>query len=594
MKTDGAGWDITRQNLHMKKTTTLAILLILMTIVGCKKEYYTISVQSNTPGCLVSGGGSYESGSYISISAIPADGYKFKEWNDGNTNNPRYITVSHDATYIATFEKTNGGGGNSSSISAPTGVTASIYEDEEGVFVYVKWNSVSNAVKYNIYYSTSNGSYSNIGSVTSNYCYITNPNTNNYVKVTAVSSNGTESNMSNYAYCSYNGGGGGGTTVPNAPTGVTATNVGSSSYPQIEISWNSVSNATSYKVYRSSSASGTYSQLGSATSNTYKYDNDPLSGHNYYKVKAVNSAGESSYSSYAHYNNTNGGGGTTVPNAPTGVTATNVGSSSNPQIEIAWNSVSNATSYKVYRSSSASGTYSQIGSATSNTYSYDNNPLSGHNYYKVRAVNSAGESSYSSYAHYNNTGGGSSYSPCPPTVTVSGTSSQTVSWTVPTTSGCGTPTSFEVRKYEPCSGTWELKTTTTSHSYTCPSSSVHPGINRYTVTAINSNGSDGGTGVSSSVSLAKPSSFSVQKLSGGNIKFTWSVVTKATGYQIYVLTPEMSDYALHSQVNDGNTSTLTEYYPAPSGTRFKIRAFYDCGYVGGPIYSNFTSYQVIY
>ena len=495
MKTDGAGWDITRQNLHMKKTTTLAILLILMTIVGCKKEYYTISVQSNTPGCLVSGGGSYESGSYISISAIPADGYKFKEWNDGNTNNPRYITVSHDATYIATFEKTNGGGGNSSSISAPTGVTASIYEDEEGVFVYVKWNSVSNAVKYNIYYSTSNGSYSNIGSVTSNYCYITNPNTNNYVKVTAVSSNGTESNMSNYAYCSYNGG---------------------------------------------------------------------------------------------------GGGGTTVPNAPTGVTATNVGSSSNPQIEIAWNSVSNATSYKVYRSSSASGTYSQIGSATSNTYSYDNNPLSGHNYYKVRAVNSAGESSYSSYAHYNNTGGGSSYSPCPPTVTVSGTSSQTVSWTVPTTSGCGTPTSFEVRKYEPCSGTWELKTTTTSHSYTCPSSSVHPGINRYTVTAINSNGSDGGTGVSSSVSLAKPSSFSVQKLSGGNIKFTWSVVTKATGYQIYVLTPEMSDYALHSQVNDGNTSTLTEYYPAPSGTRFKIRAFYDCGYVGGPIYSNFTSYQVIY
>ena len=577
------------------------ILLVLITIMGCKKEYYTISVLSDTPGCLVSGGGSYENGSYISISAIPADGYKFKKWDDGITSNPRYITVSHNATYIAMFELTNngGGGGGSSTISAPTGVTASIYEDEEGVFVYVKWNNVSNAVKYNIYYSTSNESYSNIGTVTSNYCYITNPNTNNYVKVTAVSSNGTESNMSNYAYCSYNGGGGGGgTTAPNAPTGVTATNVGSSSSPQIKISWNSVSNATSYKVYRSSSSSGTYSQLGSATSNTYSYDNNPLSGYNYYKVKAVNSAGESSYSSYAYYNNTGGGGGgTTVPNAPTGVTATNVGTSSSPQIEISWNAVSNATSYKVYRSSSASGSYSLLGS-TSSTYKYDNNPMSGYNYYKVKAVNSAGESSYSSYAYYNNTGGGggggTSYSPCPPTVSVSGSSSQTVTWTVPTSSGCGTPTSFEVYKYAPCSSTWELKTTTTSHTYNCSSSNIHPGYNKYIVKAINSQGTaQSMMAISTLVSLAKPSSFSVQKLSGGYIKFTWSAVAKATGYQIFDATSASGPYYILDQVTDGSTTTLTRYYPMSSGTTryFKIKAYFDCDGVGGPIYSDLTTYK---
>ena len=578
----------------MKKTIVLATILCLIAIVGCKKDhYYYIDVRSDNAACSVIGSGTYKEGSSIVISAQPANGYVFKKWNDGNTQDSRYITVWGDATYTAYFEYQN------SNISAPTGVTASIFEDEDCVFVYVKWNSVSNAVKYNIYYSqTSNGSYSNIGSVTSNYCYITNPNTHNYVKVTAVNSNGTESNMSNYAYCYYNGGGGGGgTTVPNAPTGVTATNVGTSSSPQIEISWNTVSNATSYKVYRSSSASGTYSLLGS-TSSTYKYDNNPMSGYNYYKVKAVNSAGESSYSSYAYYNNT-GGGGTTVPNAPTGVTATNVGTSSSPQIEISWNSVSNATSYKVYRSSSASGTYSLLGS-TSSTYKYDNNPMSGYNYYKVKAVNSAGESSYSSYAYFNNTGGGgggSSYEPCPPTVSVSGTSSQTVSWAPATGYGCGTATSYEVYHRDPCNGgTYELMTTTTSTSYHVSSSNVHPGINRYAVRAVNNNGYATNYGYSSSVSLSKPSSFSVQK-AGDYLNFEWSMVPKATGYQIYICcTTASGTYTIFDQITDVNTEALLAYYPASSGTTryFKIRAYFDCDGVGGPIYSDFTTYKVVH
>ena len=390
-------------------------------------------------------------------------------------------------------------------------------------------------------------------------------------------------------------------TVPDAPTDVTATNIGSTSSPQIEISWNSVSNATSYKVYRSSSASGSYSQIGSSTSYTYLYDNSPMTGYNYYKVKAVNSAGESDLSSsydYYYYSPT------TVPDVPTGVTATNIGSSSSPQIEISWNSVPNATSYKVYRSSSSSGTYTQIGSVTSNTYLYDNNPLSGHNYYKVKAVNSAGESSFSSPAHYNNSGGGgTTYAPCPPTVSVSGTSSQTVSWTPVTTTGCGAPTSYEVYKYVPCSdGTaWELKTTTTSTSYHCSSSNIHPGVNRYIVKAINSSGSIITPATSSSVSLSTPSSFSVQKLSGGYLKFTWSAVSKATGYHIMMSdTPSGSyngEYAMLSDgwIDDGTTTTKTIYYPGTPGTTmyFKIRAFYYCEDDAIYILSNLSTYKSV-
>ncbi len=37
--------------------------------------------------------------------ALPVNGYIFKEWNDGNTDNPRTISVVEDVEYVAYFEK---------------------------------------------------------------------------------------------------------------------------------------------------------------------------------------------------------------------------------------------------------------------------------------------------------------------------------------------------------------------------------------------------------------------------------------------------------------------------------------------------------
>ena len=65
---------------------------------------YTITVQSNdeTMGT-VSGGGVYEAGTMVSISATANEGYVFVQWNDGNISASRYIAVLGDATYTATF-----------------------------------------------------------------------------------------------------------------------------------------------------------------------------------------------------------------------------------------------------------------------------------------------------------------------------------------------------------------------------------------------------------------------------------------------------------------------------------------------------------
>ena len=87
-------------------------LVAAMALAGCTKEY-TITVQSNNLDWgTVTGSGTYADGSTVQISAIPASGYYFISWQDGDRSNPRTITVTGNATYIATFSNDpNGGGG---------------------------------------------------------------------------------------------------------------------------------------------------------------------------------------------------------------------------------------------------------------------------------------------------------------------------------------------------------------------------------------------------------------------------------------------------------------------------------------------------
>ena len=76
---------------------------------GTVNNYYTVSVSSNNPAWgSVSGGGEYIEGSTATITATPASGYHFVEWNDGNTDNPRTFTVIASVTYVATFAANTG------------------------------------------------------------------------------------------------------------------------------------------------------------------------------------------------------------------------------------------------------------------------------------------------------------------------------------------------------------------------------------------------------------------------------------------------------------------------------------------------------
>ena len=64
-------------------------------------------------GGTVSGGGSFDKGSRVSISAVASGDYTFSRWSDGDTSASRTVTVNEDLSLTAYFTKTTSGGGSS-------------------------------------------------------------------------------------------------------------------------------------------------------------------------------------------------------------------------------------------------------------------------------------------------------------------------------------------------------------------------------------------------------------------------------------------------------------------------------------------------
>jgi len=175
----------------------------------------------------------------------------------------------------------------------------------------------------------------------------------------------------------------GSTEPPSTPNNVTATaNLTST----IIVSWSPVAGATGYRVYRSTTATGTYTQVGIST--TTSYINTGLSANTtyYYKVAASNNAGISSQSDYA-----------SAKTATTLLSVTATGTSGN-SITVSWDAVADATGYYIYRSTTATGTYTQVGSSTTTSYLSTGLSASTTYYYKVAAYNSEGTDTQSNYA----------------------------------------------------------------------------------------------------------------------------------------------------------------------------------------------------
>jgi hypothetical protein len=169
------------------------------------------------------------------------------------------------------------------------------------------------------------------------------------------------------------------------PAGLTAT----PGNAKVTLTWAASTGATSYGIKRATSSSGTFTQIATATSTTYT-DTSVTNGTAYfYVVTAINAQGISSANSAQA--SATPVASIAVPLLPTLVVAVSI----NGQVNLTWVASLGATGYKVKRSTTSNGTYTQIATPTSISYT-DASVTTGQTYYYVvTATNSAGESANS-------------------------------------------------------------------------------------------------------------------------------------------------------------------------------------------------------
>ena len=264
----------------------------------------------------------------------------------------------------------------SDATSAPTGVAAVA---DSSTTATVSWNAVAGAARYNILRSTTGmaGSYIYCKNVTTlNWTNVgLSPASTYFYEVVTVVGTGTATQVSSPSTAASV------TTeaVPSAPTGVTATP--GSSDAQLNVSWNSVTGATSYTVSRATTSGGPYTTLSRQAGTTYVNNGLSPGTRYYYVVTATTSIGTSANSSQAT------AATLAQPVAPT-VTATVASTTS---AHVSWTAVTatgstGPTTYDVYSSTTPGGPYTLR--AVLSTLSWPNNGLTHGTtyYYVVRAV----------------------------------------------------------------------------------------------------------------------------------------------------------------------------------------------------------------
>ncbi len=260
------------------------------------------------------------------------------------------------------------------SIAAPVIKSSSVANTGK---IKLTWAAVEGAAKYRVYRATSKtGKYSIMKTVegTSYINSTAKAGTRYYYYVVAIDANGNVSEKSNIV-----------NRVCDLPrTTVTLSNVASSG--KIKVAWTKVDGAAKYQVYRSTTKNGTYKVQKTTTSLSWTDTNTTAGKTYYYKVKAVHS-------------NTNANSALTAYKSrmadlkrPTVSITTSSG-----KPKVSWAAVTGAKEYKIYRSTSKTGTYKAVKTTTAKSWKDTTAKKGKTYYYKVVAVhkNSSANSAYS-------------------------------------------------------------------------------------------------------------------------------------------------------------------------------------------------------
>ncbi len=186
------------------------------------------------------------------------------------------------------------------------------------------------------------------------------------------------------------------TQSPSAPSNLTLSVSGT----QISLTWTASTDnigVIQYSVERSTSATTGFNQIATPSINSYTNTSLSASTTYYYRIRAQDAAGNlSAYSSIRHARTTQTIIDTQAPSIPNGFIATG----GDGQIVLTWTASTDnigVTQYSVERSTSATTGFNQIATPSINSYTNTGLGVSTRYYYRIRAMDAAGNfSSYSS------------------------------------------------------------------------------------------------------------------------------------------------------------------------------------------------------
>ena len=451
-------------------------------------------------------------GDYIKYSTVTGTSY----------TNTSYIENGNTYYYKVRALNANGTAGAWSSVvsvtykqtlSAPT-VTGG--NDNQGRPT-LTWKAVTGAAKYEVYRARSkDGDYIKYSTVTgtsyTNTSYIENGNTY-YYKVRALDANGTAGAWSSVVSVTYK------QTLP-AP----AVTGGNDSQGRPTLTWNAVSGAAKYEVYRARSKDGTYTKYSTTTGTAYTNSSYLTSGATYYyKVRALDANGNAGpYSAVVSV---------TCRLKLTAPTVTG-GNDAQGHPTLKWNAVSGAAKYEVYRARSKDGDYIKYSTVTGTSYTNTSYIENGNTYYyKVRALDAngtAGPDSTPVSVTYKAPFGA-------PLVTGSKDSQgrPALKWDKVTDAA-----KYEVYRARSKNGTYSLMSTQSATGYTNTSYLANGTTYYYKVRALKANGT--ASAYSSVVTItygtvptpAAPAMRSAKADSAG-ITVSWDTAANAVAYNVY-------------------------------------------------------------
>ena len=340
-------------------------------------------------------------------------------------------------------------------------------------------------------------------------------------------------------------------SAPTAPV-VRIGNSATSGKPML--TWNAVYGATSYRIYRSTSRGSGYSLLGTTTATSYTNTGAKAGTTYYYRVKACNDAGLSPYSNIVS------GQVKTVTPKPAAPVVKIGHSAASGKPMLTWNAVSGATSYKVYRATSQNGTYSLLGTVTATSYTNTGAKAGVTYYYKVKAVNSAGESAYSNIV----SGQSKAVTPKPAAPVVKIGHSASSGKPMLTWNAVDGAASYKVYRATAKNGAYSVINTTKALTYTNTGAALGTTY-YYKVEALNAAGKSLGFSDVVEGKVAPVLAVGYSSVSG-KPQLTWKAVPGATEYQVYRSTQQNSGYAKintttsTSYVNTGAKAGTTYYY----------------------------------